>query len=267
MCLVIRYICPLCRAPCGQSAIVRAHDGSVCLQVVELERYMKGTHFENWFCSTEKCGYSKKSQSDAEAEEKALLLANGTGRAPPTAEVTIRDDNRGEPEQGMICADKPPKSVETLATLDLAAGEKSGGEVSDGEARAPCDPVGENMAPPSRISSPQQSTRSQPSSSPRPQLRTQENGPVSPAADADPTEIQLSPRTAARVRELREAIASYPTGDSSKKWYPEEEELLQTLRKSELPYDRIAPYLPRHTLHACRSRFVSLKNRQPKNMS
>lgn len=66
-----------------------------------------------------------------------------------------------------------------------------------------------------------------------------------PGADTDPADdSQLSPKIATRVQELRDVIASYGTDGPSKKWYPEEDELLQILRKSDLPYHRVAVSAP-----------------------
>ncbi|KAL2176562.1 uncharacterized protein P884DRAFT_270406 [Thermothelomyces heterothallicus CBS 202.75] len=166
----------------------------------------------------------------AEAEENAILLANRAGRAL-RAEVATEDSNASAP-------------------LGHAAEEENQGEVSDGEANATCDAsvtcntVRDNAAPLSRVPSPQPSPRSQPSSSP--QLPTQElvaaipDEAALPAVDTDSTDSHFRPKTAARVRELRDVIASYETNDKTKKWYPEEEELLRILRESELSYHRVA---------------------------
>ncbi|AEO60041.1 hypothetical protein MYCTH_95835 [Thermothelomyces thermophilus ATCC 42464] len=166
----------------------------------------------------------------AEAEENAILLANRAGRAP-RAEGAIEDNNASAP-------------------LGHAAEEENQGEVSEGEANATCDAsltcntVRDNAAPLSRVPSPQPSPRSQPSLSH--QLPTQElvaaiaDEPALSAVDTDSTDSHFSPKTAARVRELRDVIASYEADDKTKKWYPEEEELLRILRESELSYHRVA---------------------------
>lgn len=82
MCFTIHYICPCCRTRSGKWTIHTVHRGD-CPGVVERDRFMEGEHLDNWFCATDNCGYSERSQMMAYAEDRAILEAQKMGKALP----------------------------------------------------------------------------------------------------------------------------------------------------------------------------------------
>lgn len=238
MCIVFSFLCPWCGSSSGKTALDPCRRDP-CVGLEPLERFTFASHFKGWFCTTERCPYSKASRLAAREEVRAFKRAQAAGKArPDEPDVEMGDADDTDDSDSDSDSDSDDQLMDDgLEDMDV-----------DLEAEEPEE--ANNNERPAGVASPSAA----PASNPNPAAARQGGG----AARALPVFDQA---TNDRIAQLRQEIArSAPPGN---KWIDEEDELLLLLRRHRVTYVQMAEsFIIRHPANGCETRGSVLLRRQ-----
>ncbi|KAK4124427.1 hypothetical protein N657DRAFT_391115 [Parathielavia appendiculata] len=231
---------------------------------------MRPQDFGGWFCATEGCEYSQERQNQLDECMYGFLNAQHPGMFHPPGDVRVVARQDKHDYDGVSTVNNEPELRHEPDQMDLDTTSTADG-VSNPDKRATTfgekhkNQAGQDAG---------KKTKRTPLPSSRP-ARPQPPGALGPNTyppavrathSAEGTALDLSlfgPRTAERVTELLEIIAFKTQNNTDpKKWFPEEDQLLDMLRTTGLSHGQIADvseFLRRHSRNACESRFSRMK--------
>ncbi|KAH6847227.1 hypothetical protein B0I37DRAFT_430614 [Chaetomium sp. MPI-CAGE-AT-0009] len=233
MCVNIKYICPFCRTKSGKSGLMVTHDDH-CEGSVDVRQVMKAEHFQNWFCETAGCGYSREEQrEEAKTLMEALDSQFGAGISGHESDGRV-DDGPG------MCDSAQDGTLQDNMDVDMDSSKNAAANLA-------IDP---SLGNPGPVAGVEQEGDMVAEDSPG-------------AAVSSNRRVILDPQTVAIVDELQEKIANRAPLFNARTWLDEECRLLALLRSHGMSHRQISEdYLTRHSANACMTRVAGMKKRQ-----